>query len=269
MPDDSLREALQNGRVLLGLGNMYPAPGIIEGMCRGWGFVWIDGQHGQMPYDAILGAIRAAAVVGTPTLVRSPGHDPGTLGLIADLAPGAIMVPLVNTVTQARGVAEALHFPPRGNRSYGGRRAIDLAGRAYYRLPPPLAVAQIETPAAVEEAAGIAAVDGVDGLFFGPDDMKIHLGLPIDTPPHEHPVLRGLMQQTAEAARSRGRFAGCVAPSAAAVRVAIEMGYQLIVVGGDRGFLSAGAQAKWAEVRHLAEPRASGSAGPTPRAGIY
>lgn len=272
MPDRSLPESLQRHKVLFGLGNMYPSPGIIEGMCRGWDFVWIDGQHGQMPYEAILGAIRAAAVAGTQTLVRAPGHEPGTLGSIADLAPDAIMVPLINTADQARLVADALHFPPRGSRSYGGRRAIDLEGREYFMTPPPLIVAQIETPTAVEQAQEIAAVNGIDALFFGPDDMKMHLGLPIDTPPHEHPTLRSLMQKTAEAARDQNRFAGCVAPTAEAIRVAIDMGYQLIVVGGDRAFLSAGAQAKRNEVQQFRDTRSPHPTSNTPAAsaaGVY
>src|SRR5690606_8595907 len=98
-----------------GLANMYPCAGIIEGMCGGWDFVWIDGQHGQMAYDATLHAVRAADAAGIQALVRVPGHEYGILGPVADMAPAAIMVPMIDTPEQAKTVTKALCFPPIGN----------------------------------------------------------------------------------------------------------------------------------------------------------
>ncbi len=151
MSAESLRQRLQDGQRLLGVANAYPATGIIEGMCKGWDVVWIDGQHGQMGYDAALSAIRAAAACGIESIFRVPGHDQSMLGAYADLAPSGLMIPMVNTVAQAQAIAAALQFAPKGIRSYGGRRPIDLHGRDYYKTSP-FVIAQIETVEAVQNA---------------------------------------------------------------------------------------------------------------------
>lgn len=240
---------LPAGRMLLGLCNMYPSAGLVEGMCPGWDFVWIDGQHGQMAYDAMLHAIYAAEVAGVATVLRVPGHESSWLGLAADLDVDALMVPMVNTAEEAAEVARRTHFPPLGVRSYGGRRVIDRRGRDYYRQHRPLVMAQIETVEAVGHASAIIAVEGIDMLFFGPDDMKVSMGLPIDTNPVEHPQLRQAMERVASAARTAGKFAGCVAASPSNVQAAAEMGYHLAVGGGDIAFLRVAAAQRLAELR--------------------
>ena len=251
MPKNHLLQQLRQGKILLGLCNMYPAAGIIEGMCEGWDFVWIDAQHGQHPYDTALAALRAAAVVGVDTIIRVPGHEYGILGPYADLAPSAIMVPMVNTAQQATAVVNALRFPPRGLRSYGGRRVIDLHGRDYYRQTELAVIAQIETAEAVNHVDAISATDGIDVLFFGPDDMKVSLGISINTTPDQDDQLADAMRRTADAARAAGKFSACTAPNEAIARMAIDMGYQILVGGSDIAYLRVMATQKLADLRAL------------------
>ena len=246
---------LRRGEVLLGLCNMYPSPGILEGMCKGWDFVWIDGQHGQIGYADVGNILRAAAVAQVQTLLRTPGCEPGMLGQYADLSPSAVMVPMINNATEAQAVVQALRFPPLGERSYGGRRVIDLYGRDYFHEAELAVVAQIETQEAVANAEAIIGTEGVDMLFFGPDDMKVRLGIGINTSPFEDESLRSAMRRTAEAARGAGKFACCIAASAATLKAAVEMGYQVIVGGGDIGFMRAASASKLAELRELAGER--------------
>jgi len=249
----TIRERLQAGEIILGVSNSYPAAGIIEVMCPGWDMVWIDGQHGQFDYNSLLAAVRAADLLGVSTLVRVPTHDPLLLGTYADMDADALMVPMVETRAQAESIARALRFAPRGNRSYGGRRVIDMHGRNYYQDYKPLIFAQIETLESVDNAAEIAAVDGIDLLFFGPDDMKTRMGIPIDTPPLEHPQLREAMQRTAEIARAAGKFAGTVAATPPAIKACREMGYQVMMCGGDVTLFRVYAPQKLAEMKKALE----------------
>jgi 2-keto-3-deoxy-L-rhamnonate aldolase RhmA len=188
------------------------------------------------------------------SLVRVPGHEYGILGPIADLDPTAIMVPMVNTLEQAQEVVRGLRFPPLGERSFGGRRMIDHHGREYYHTRELMVVAQIETLEAVENAEKIAAVDGIDALFFSPDDMKVGMGLPINTVPAEHPRLREAMEHTARAARAAGKAVAGVAVSPEAVQAARSMGYQMFAAGADVAFLRMAAAARLAELRDVAGP---------------
>ena len=262
MKDNPFLKLAGEDRVMLGLCNMYPAAGIIEGMCPGWDFVWIDGQHGQHDYRSIMEAIRAAQNMGVASLVRVPGHEASTLGQIADLAPSAVMVPMVNTVEEAEAVVRAVRFPPRGARSYGGRRVTDLMGREFYQDPGLALVVQIETERGAHNAEAIAQVDGVDGLFFGPDDMKVSLGLPINASPTDNDRLRAAMQQAGAAAKNAGVFAACTAGNAAVSKLAVELGFQALVGGGDIAFMRARAAEQLAVMRDATGGQSPASTAP-------
>jgi 2-keto-3-deoxy-L-rhamnonate aldolase RhmA len=237
MLENRLRDKLRSGETALGLMNTYPASGIIEGMCKGWDFVWVDGQHGQHYYESILHACQAADRIGVDVLLRVPSGDSSLLGNYADLAPSALMIPMVNTVDQAERIVQVTHFPPLGNRSYGGRRIIDLVGRDYYKDPCLLIVAQIETMEGLKNAADIIMVDGIDALFIGTDDLKVQMGLPISVDVLAHERLVDAMERTAEAAKGAEKHCGCVCGNEKHLERVVDMGYQIIVAGADIGFL--------------------------------
>lgn len=262
MTENIFLEKLRAGEVLLGLGNMYPAPSMIESMGKGWDFIWIDGQHGQISYDTAMVAIQVTGGAGLETLLRVPGHADHLLGTYADLAPSAIMIPMVDTPTQAAQIVQGLCFPPRGKRSYGGRRVIDLYGREYYRQRELGIVAQIETLEAVGNAEAIIQTDGIDALFFGPDDMKVRMGIPINTSAVENEKLRQAMEHTAKVARAANKFAGTVAASPEQVRLVVDLGYQIIIGGSDIGFLRNSSSEQPAKLRNVlsqATPNAAGA----------
>lgn len=246
-----LLEKLRAGKTTIGLCNMYPASGIIEGMCRDWDFVWIDGQHGQHSYQSIHQAVQAAAAaVGTDAVVRVPSYADESMEPYADLAPSAIMIPMVDNMEHAGKSVEGLRFPPLGKRSYGGRRIIDLYGRNYYNDSELIVIAQVETMESVQNANEIISTEGIDMLFFGVDDMKVRMGINIDEPLTESKELMNAMEITAAAAKKAGKYAGCVATNEASMKIAVEMGYQLIAAGTDSGFIRSAASQKLTDMRN-------------------
>ena len=241
---------LLRGGPQLGLCIMYPASGIIERIGPDWDWIWIDGQHGELGYNDILAAVRACNLVQKPAVVRVAGHDPGAIGLALDTAPDGVMVPMVNDADEARQVVKAAKFPPLGNRSYGARRPIDLHGRAYANADheQPLLICQVETLDGLANASAIATVDGVDVLFFGPDDISMRQGLPMHEPrPNGHfdDPLKGV----ADAARACGKVAGGVFASPETMRSAVAMGFRLVVASGDVLLLASGSTAQAAVMR--------------------
>lgn len=249
MFNNKLKERLAQGETLLGLCNMYPSSGIIEGICKGWDFVWMDGQHGQHSYESLLHGVQTASSLGLETVIRVPGHEYAFLGMYADLAPSAVMVPMINNSDEAVKVAKGLRFPPLGERSYGGRRIIDLYGRDYYREAELLVIAQIETLEAVENVCDISAIKGIDMLFFGPDDMKVRMGIPINTKISESQELREAMRKVGEAGRKAQKYCGCVVQSREDMQMAIEIGYSLFVCGADIGFMRTASAEKLKEMK--------------------
>ncbi len=245
----TMKQRLASGQVLLGLAQALPAAGIVESMACGWDFIWIDGQHGQIDYNAMLDCQRTADSLGLLTMLRVPTHEPGLLGLYADVGSSALMVPLVNSVEEAGRIIEGLCFPPLGNRSYGGGRLILLEGPEYHRQHEMVVVAQIESVEAVEAAEEIAGMEGIDVLFFSPADMRVRMGIPLGTPILEHEQSRSAMIRTAKAARKAGKYAGTVAGDGPLAQAAVEMGYQLIAGGGDAAFLRAASQTRLNELQ--------------------
>ena len=229
---NTLQQKLKNDVVVLGLNMCFPAAGIIECMGKGWDWLWIDGQHGQMDYRDMLQCVRVADACGLAPIPRVAGHEYGTIGLVMDMKVAGIMVPMVETRQQARDIVSAACFPPLGNRSFGGRRVVDIEGRDYAETAndDSLIVAQIETEKAVEEAEAIAATDGIDVLFFGPDDMKLRSGIPINAGITESDKLARAMEITAVAAKNSGKIAGTVAGNKKSLDLAVSLGYRLIVI---------------------------------------
>ncbi len=237
-----LRQRLKNGEPMIGLSVNYPAAGILETIGRMWDFVWLDGQHGQISQDAMLSMVRTADLVGIDSVVRVPGSEGGIVGPYADMMPSALMIPMVDTPADAAAVVQATRFPPLGSRSFGGRRPIDIWTREYFHDKEPVVVAQIETPAAMENVDAIAATEGIDVLMLGPDDFKTRLGLPIDAPLLETPALADALRRVAEAALGAGKAAACIAPTAETIRYAMSLGYRLLVGTSDVGLLREGSR---------------------------
>lgn len=233
----NLKEELEDGRTLFGLCCMYPASGIIEGMCCGWDMVWIDGQHGEHTNQSLYHCTQASRSVGIHSILRVPGHEASVLSQCADMAPSALMIPMVNSAKEAIDIVKLLKFAPKGIRSYGGRAPIDLYGREYYCTTEPLIIAQIETQAALEQADRIAAVEGVDAIFFGPDDMKLSMGIDIGTSISKNIELAEGVRIVAASAQKYGKYCGIVAAGAPERKMCLEMGYQIIIVGGDSAFI--------------------------------
>jgi 4-hydroxy-2-oxoheptanedioate aldolase len=118
-----------------------------------------------------------------------------------------------------------------------------LHGPRYPTETDLVVVAQIETPAGLEACEAIAAVPGLDVLFLGPDDMKLRLGLPIETPTFGNEQLAAAARRTAAACRAAGKFAAIPGVSKENAAQCRELGYQMLFGGSDVGFLRTGAPA--------------------------
>ena len=241
----SLRKMLDAppGRPLLGLSVMYPSPGAVERIGPDWDWMWLDGQHGEMGYEQVLALVRACDLIGRPAVVRVPGHDFGAIGKTLDMGAAAVITPVVDTVEQAQAVVNAAKFPPLGKRSYGGRRPIDFQGRNYSDTAnrDTLLIAQIESPQAVDNSDAIAAVEGVDALFLGPDDLMLRRGYSM-TSPRSKETLGKDMEVVIRACQKHGKVGVMVGVGEEMLKLCLSMGFQMIVSGGDVGFLAGGSK---------------------------
>lgn len=236
---------------LFGLSVMYPSRGALERIGPDWDWIWLDAQHGDMDFRDAADLVRVADLIDRPALVRVPAHDPGWIGKILDAGAAGVIVPMVESLAEAKAMITAAKFPPLGNRSYGGRRIIDRTGRGYYKSAnrATLLILQLESNEAVDLADGLAAIDGVDGLFLGPDDLMIRAGKDVDAPKTRESIGRQ-SRAVADACHKNGKLVVGIGVSDAAMTMAKEDKYNLVVGGGDAGFLAGGSKAAAQKLRN-------------------
>lgn len=256
----SLTTRLASGVPQLGLAVMYPAPGVVERIGADWDWIWIDSQHGEMGYEQILQLVRACDLVERPALVRVSDHGFGNIGKTLDMGAAGVVVPCVDTVEQARLVVAAAKFPPLGNRSYGGRRVIDRSSRRYSDASndETMCIIQIESPEAISNAPAIAALPGVDALFLGPDDIMLRRGFGVDQA-RDEANLGADMRSVVKACRDHGKYAVMVGVDPSMFKLCVELGFHLIVAGGDVPFLALGSKKASAEARATLAGMANGA----------
>lgn len=236
---DKVREAITAGRATFGSWISISDSVSVEMMGKA-GFDWVilDTQHGGINWDNLLPAIQALDLGGTRALVRVGWTDPMQIMRALDLGALGVVVPMVSTAEQALIAAQATRYPPQGVRSFG-------PVRNYYggtgSSQEPLCMVMIETAEAMENLDAIASTPGVDGLFVGPVDLALALGL---GPALQMPdrVFEAIDQVIA-ACRRHGKISGCAGLGAPNAKQLMERGMQFLTLGSDAGFIRRGAAA--------------------------
>ncbi|MCZ2849863.1 HpcH/HpaI aldolase family protein [Modestobacter sp. VKM Ac-2978] len=206
-------------------------PGAAEIMAeQGFDFLLVDLQHGLLDWADVATFTRAIENVGAAPLVRVPSGDAASVGRALDLGAWAVVVPMIETGEQARQMVAATQYPPRGTRSFGpfrGRAAADDVARC---------LVMIETAAGVDNVAEIAAVDGILGIFVGPTDLGLSLGLgsayEVGEPSHDDAV-----RTVVEACARAGVIAAIQTAGAAEATMRASQGFDLVSMRSDAALL--------------------------------
>lgn len=177
-------------------------------------FLALEAEHAATSIPILHQQIVAAGG-RKPVLVRVGSEHVDTLKPLLDLGVDAIMVPNVHTAEQARHIVSLTRFGPEGRRGVGGsvRAARWGLDKTYYRRgPSPIAITvQIESREALENLGAICDVEGVDAVFFGPNDLAAQIGFPGEP---NAPKVREALADGMRLARKRGVVCGCLAPAA-------------------------------------------------------
>jgi 2-keto-3-deoxy-L-rhamnonate aldolase RhmA len=153
----------------------------------GFDFIWIEMQHSPISYQDAARMIWACRDAPAIPFVRVPAATEGDIQKATDIGALGIIVPMVEEVQKARDAVTYAHYPPLGKRSQGGGQYRALWGNDYRAAANEnvMVVAMIESPAGVEIASEIAAVDGVDVVFAASSDLGSFTGLRQGDPEYE------------------------------------------------------------------------------------
>ncbi|MFH5797143.1 HpcH/HpaI aldolase/citrate lyase family protein [Haladaptatus sp. CMAA 1911] len=239
----TLATAVRTGEAVVGSWISIGHPAVAEMSAElGFDFVVIDAEHTSMSLETVETLARAvdAASGETEPLVRVADDDPARLKRVLDTGVSGVIVPMVETEAQARGIADATRYPPEGVRGVAGSRASrygrELADYFERANDERLVVTQIESELGVENAAEIAAVDGIDALFLGPADLSASLGRFDDTESLDTEISAVL-----DAGRDANVPVGSIALASEDVERWVDAGFDFQVVGVDADYLLDGA----------------------------
>ncbi|MCS5713139.1 aldolase/citrate lyase family protein [Herbiconiux sp. CPCC 205716] len=215
---------------------------LVAEIVAGSGIDWllIDQEHGPNDLASTLAQLQAVAAYPVTPVVRVPSADAVVIKQVLDLGAQNLLVPMISSAAEAEAVVRAVRYPPRGVRGVGSALARSARWNRVdeYLLEADRHVAlfvQIETAAGVAEAAAIAAVDGVDGVFVGPSDLAASMGLLGN---QTHPDVVDAVKRTFEATRRMGKPVGVNAFDIAVAEAYLNAGATFILVGADVALLA-------------------------------
>ncbi len=247
MKQNPVKIALRNGQPQVGTWLSFGDLLATRLMAR-VGFPWltVDMEHSPIDWSQAASLFGAIADAGCVPLVRVPRGDHDLIKRVLDGGAHGIVVPMVDTVEQAREAIAAAKYPPEGNRSLGGSfHALNFDATAgdYYRKANDeiLVVLQTESPQGVENAEEIYSLPGVDAIFVGPVDLRAQMRPAdgADPTPEQH---EAMMQRVLAAGKKVGTPVGLHVQTVEQVQQRISEGWQFIALASELKMMLTGAE---------------------------
>ena len=247
-----VKETLKAGGVSLGMTvRLGRSPDIARiAKATGHEFIFIDTQHSIFDLETIAAIAHTALAIGIAPLVRVRGIDDPDVSLLLDNGITGIIYPDIANAGEAKQAVDACKFAPIGKRSVVGGyphfnyRAVPLTESVPELNDACLLVCMIETMEGLDNVEEIAAIDGVDVLHVGSNDLLVNMQMPGK---FDDPAIVAAQDRVIQAAKAHGKFAGIggnrdVDRQAAAVR----RGAQFVTTQTDIALLAAAAR-EWTQ----------------------
>ena len=242
---NTLKELFKAGKVALGMNVRLARSGDIARIAKttGHDFIFIDGQHSIFTLETIGHIAQTALAIGVAPLVRVRSCDDPDTQVLLDNGVTGIVFPDVNNAAEAKRAVSRAKFPPIGKRSVGGGypifdfRPLNTADAVPALQENTLVVCMIETKEGLENVDEIAAVDGVDVIHVGSNDLLTALGKPGTFGSPEH---LAALDKIMSAAKKHGKVPGVGGDRNIARQVDfIRKGAQFITTNSEVAFMIA------------------------------
>ncbi|MCL2891647.1 2-keto-3-deoxy-L-rhamnonate aldolase [Brenneria tiliae] len=201
----------------------------------GYDWLLVDGEHAPNTIQDLYHQLQAIAPYRSHPIIRPVECRRALIKQILDIGARTLLVPMIDTVEQARELVAATRYPPAGARGVGAGvaraarwgRVDNYMARANEDL---CLLIQAESKTAIENLDALLKVDGIDGVFIGPADLSASLGYPDNA---AHPEVQKVIEQSIKRIRDAGKAAGFLAVDTAMAEKAIAWGANFIAVGVD------------------------------------
>ncbi len=257
---NKLRARLKSGKACVNAWLAIPSGFSAEVIAQcGFDSVTVDMQHGVQDYQSMVQCFQAMDKYPITSMVRVPWNEPGIIGKVLDGGAWGVICPMVNTPAEAKALANACLYPPKGKRSNGPIRAVAYGEASPYQSianDEVLVVPMIETQEAIDNLDAILDTPGISGIYVGPSDLGFSLGMKpmLD---REEPEIFTIYEKLVKATGRRGQFAGIHNATGAYAARMIGMGFRFVTILNDSGLMARAARAEIATARKNAGDVAS------------
>ena len=199
-------------------------------------FVVFDMEHTGWSLETLRRLVATTRPAGVVAMVRVPVAQYHFLARALDIGAMGLMVPMVENAEQARLMVRSAKYFPAGGRgtafgiAHDDYRGGDLVAKMARANEEVLLIAQIETARGIENVEGIAAVEGIDVLWIGHNDLSTSLGIPGQ---FTHPDYLRAIDRFFAACRRHGKVPGIMATTVEGAREQLAQGYRCLAYSGD------------------------------------
>jgi 4-hydroxy-2-oxoheptanedioate aldolase len=249
-----LRESWRAGRPALGFWNSIGDTLLVEALAAAKpDYVCIDMQHGGAHEGNLVSLVQAVDAGGSAPLVRVAENNPALIAKALDAGARGVVIPLVESGAEAAAAVAACRYPPNGRRSFGPFRASMHADTSDPRqLEQVACVVMVETRAGIDNLADIAAADGLTGVYVGPSDLSLALGLAPGS--IDAPEFVAVLEEIRVACERHGVVAGIHCYDGQIAARYIEQGFGMVTVTVDLRLLRPALAHELADARAATPP---------------
>lgn len=260
IPANAFKRALLEGKAQIGLWVGLADSYVAELLATtGFDCLVIDAEHAPNDPRSVLAQLQAMAPYPVHAIVRPVHGNAELIKQYLDIGAQTLIIPMIETAEQARRMVAATRYPTRGVRGVGSALARssrwnqidDYLGRSDAEM---CVFVQAESINALSNLKAIAAVDGVDGVFFGPADLAAsmgRLGKPSD------PAVRTAIAEGIATVKKAGKAAGTLTSDRKLACEYLECGALFVAVGVDTTLLVSAARDLAAHFTGAARSRGS------------
>lgn len=198
----------------------------------GYDYVGFDTQHGYLDDADVAGILRRLEQVPIATAVRLPNANAAPIGRVLDAGADAVIIAMIESADEAAAAVAATRYQPKGVRSFGPLRATVVHNPAVF--------AMIETVAALSGIDEICAVEGLVGIYVGPSDLALSMGVDV-TGALKNPEVLEAIARIHRTATEAGLVAGIHAGNGSAGRAMAQLGFRMITLASESQALRRGA----------------------------
>lgn len=239
-----LKDKIEAGAAPVGVFSVLGGINAAEALSlTGVDYIIFDTEHG--PYDvehAVL-LLRAAELHDTTALVRVKDSSRASVLKMLDIGAAGIIIPQVQTLEEVKSIVESGKYYPVGRRGMSFARGAGYGEYEYAKGEiqdyfdtcnrQSLLIPQCETVGCLEQIEEIMQLDGVDGVFVGPYDLSMTMGIARQ---FDHPDFLAALERIKKAARDAGKFTIIYCADAALGRQRLQEGFDSVAVGNDVNF---------------------------------